>query len=73
MCPGVDVMIRIFLRFCRFSAQKLAVFSKTNVVIDFFEKLHSCSLIKKRQYFREIFWQKIFSKSYITSSLERVY
>jgi hypothetical protein len=34
--PGVDVMIIIFGDFCQFSAKKLAFFSKTNVMINFF-------------------------------------
>jgi hypothetical protein len=31
--PGVDVMITVFCDFRQFSAQKLAFFSKTNVMI----------------------------------------
>jgi hypothetical protein len=34
--PGVDVMVAIFCDFCQFSATKLAVFSKTNVVMNLF-------------------------------------
>jgi hypothetical protein len=30
---AVDVMITIFCDFCQFSAKKLALFSKTNVII----------------------------------------
>jgi hypothetical protein len=56
---GVDVMITIFCGFCRFSAKKLAFFSKTNVMINYFSKTSS-SLSKKRQYFRHIFRQKYF-------------
>jgi hypothetical protein len=36
---GVDVMIKIFCNFCRFSAEKLAFFSKTNVMIKFLHHL----------------------------------
>jgi hypothetical protein len=49
--PGVDVMITIFCDYWQFSAKKLATFSKTNVMIKFLKKT-SCSLSKKRQYFR---------------------
>jgi hypothetical protein len=35
----VDVMIIIFGDFCQFSAKKLAFFSKTNIMISFFQKL----------------------------------
>jgi hypothetical protein len=35
---GVDVMITIFRDFRTFSAKKLAVFSKTNVMIQFLRK-----------------------------------
>jgi hypothetical protein len=58
MKDGVDVMITIFCDFCQFSAKKLAFFSKTNVVINFFSK-SSSSLSKKRQYFRQIFGENI--------------
>jgi hypothetical protein len=37
--PGVDVMITIFFEFGQFSAKKLAFFSKTNVMIKFFQNL----------------------------------
>jgi hypothetical protein len=36
---GVDVMITIFCDFSQFSAKKLAFFSKTNVMINFFQNL----------------------------------
>jgi hypothetical protein len=36
---GVDVMITIFCDFCKFSAKKTAFFSKTNVMINFFQNL----------------------------------
>jgi hypothetical protein len=32
---GVDVVITIFGDFCQFSAKKMALFSKTNVIIIF--------------------------------------
>jgi hypothetical protein len=35
--PGVDVMIIIFGDFCQFSEKKLAFFSKTNVMFNFFK------------------------------------
>jgi hypothetical protein len=53
--PGVDVMITIFCDFCQLSAIKLAFFSKTNFMINFFQKLAVSSLSKKRQYFRQLF------------------
>jgi hypothetical protein len=37
--PGVDVMIAIFCDFLQFSAKKLAFFSNTNVMIEFFQNL----------------------------------
>jgi hypothetical protein len=37
--PGVDVMITIFCDFSQFSAKKLAFFSETNVMINFFQNL----------------------------------
>jgi hypothetical protein len=36
---GVDVMITIFCDFRQFSAKKLAFFSKTNVKINFLQKI----------------------------------
>jgi hypothetical protein len=39
--------------FANFQRKKLALFSKTNVVINFFQKLAQV-LSKKRQYFRPI-------------------
>jgi hypothetical protein len=48
--PGADVMITIFCDFCQFSANKLAFFSKTNVMKTISAKTSS-SLSKKRQYF----------------------
>jgi hypothetical protein len=36
---GVDVMITFFCDFCQFSAKKMAFFSKTNVMINFLQKL----------------------------------
>jgi hypothetical protein len=40
--PGVDVMIKIFCDFCQFSANKLAFFSKINVMVKF---LHNLALL----------------------------
>jgi hypothetical protein len=37
--PGVDVVITIFGDFPPFSAKKLAFFSNTNVMTNFFQKL----------------------------------
>jgi hypothetical protein len=48
-------MITIFGDFCQFSAKNLTFFSKINVMITFLGKKTSCSLSKKRQYFRQIF------------------
>jgi hypothetical protein len=39
LLPGVDVMITIFCDFRRFSAKKLAFFSKTNVMIKILHNL----------------------------------
>jgi hypothetical protein len=39
MGPGVDVMITIFCDFWPFSAKKLALFSKTNVMMTFLRNL----------------------------------
>jgi hypothetical protein len=51
LAPGVDVMITIFCDFRQFSAKKLAFFSKTNVMINFFSKF-GFVLRQKRQFFR---------------------
>jgi hypothetical protein len=50
-------MITIFGDFCQFSAKKLAFFSNTNVMINFFSKF-SFVLSQKRQFFRKNFWRK---------------
>jgi hypothetical protein len=42
LAPGVDVMITIFCDFRQFSAKKLALFSKNNVMI---KLLHNSALI----------------------------
>jgi hypothetical protein len=52
---GVDVMIIIFCNFCQFSAKKLALFSKTNVMNKIW---HILALSKT-----PIFSGKIFLKS----------
>jgi hypothetical protein len=55
---GVDVMITIFCDFWQFSAKKLALFSKTNVMIKI---LHNFALfwVKNANFFAEIFGEKI--------------
>jgi hypothetical protein len=58
---GVDVIITIFCDFCKFSAKKLAIFSKTNVMIKFLQK-NSSSLSKKRHFLPKNS-AKIFKKS----------
>jgi hypothetical protein len=50
-------MITIFCDFRQFSAKKLALFSKTNVMIKI---LHTLALSQKRQFFRNFFWRKYF-------------
>jgi hypothetical protein len=57
LLTGVDVMITIFCDFRQFSAQKLAFFSRTNVMIIFANI--SSSLSKKRQFFRQFFGENI--------------
>jgi hypothetical protein len=59
---GVDVKITIFCDFCQLTAKKLAFLSKTNVMINFFEKTSS-HLSKKRQYYRQFLLSNIFQKS----------
>jgi hypothetical protein len=54
---GVDVMIIIFCDFWQFSAKKLAFFSKTNVMINFFHNL-ALFWVKKPIFCR--FFAKIF-------------
>jgi hypothetical protein len=46
--------------------EKLAFFSKTNVLIKFFHNLAFLSL--KRQFFRRFFWQKYLKINHIGSS-----
>jgi hypothetical protein len=54
---GVDVMITIFCDFCQFSAKKIGVFLKTNVMI---KVLHNSALfrVKNANCFLRFFWQK---------------
>jgi hypothetical protein len=59
---GVDVMITIFCDFSQFSAKKLAFFSKTNVMINFFSKF-SFVLSQKTPIFSQKFSAKILKKS----------
>jgi hypothetical protein len=55
-------MITIFCDFfLQFSAKRLAVFSKTNVMIKFLKKLPFV-LSQKCQFFRRFFWRKYFLK-----------
>jgi hypothetical protein len=51
-------MITIFSDFCLFSAKKLAFFSKTNVMINFFSKF-GFVLSQKRQFFAKFFGENI--------------
>jgi hypothetical protein len=60
--PGVDVMITIFCDFSQFSAKKLAFFSKTNVMIIFFQNLASFR-VKNANFFAN-FLAKIFKKNH---------
>jgi hypothetical protein len=48
---GVDVIITIFCDFSQFSAEKMAFFLNTNVMIIFFQNL-DLFRVKKRQFFR---------------------
>jgi hypothetical protein len=57
--PGVNVMITLFCDFCQFSAKKIGVFLKNQYYDQIFAKT-SCSLSKKRQYFRYFFGENIF-------------
>jgi hypothetical protein len=52
-------MITIFCDFRQFPAKKLAFFSKTNVMINFFKKI-SFVFSQKCQFFRRIFRRKYF-------------
>jgi hypothetical protein len=55
--PGLDVMFTIFSVSCQFSAK---IFFLKNQCYDHIFAKTSCSLSKKRQFFREIFWRKYF-------------
>jgi hypothetical protein len=57
--PGVDVMITIFCDFRQFSVKKLAFFSKTNVMINFFQKL-ALFRVKNAKLFVKFFGENIF-------------
>jgi hypothetical protein len=59
-----DVMIPVFCDFRQFSAKKLAFFSKTNVMINFFHNL-ALFWVKNANLCR-FFWPK-YSKNHITS------
>jgi hypothetical protein len=56
--PGVDVMITIFYDFRQFSAEKIGVFSKTNVMVKI---LHNLALfwVKNANFFAEFFGENI--------------
>jgi hypothetical protein len=67
LLPGVDVMITIFCDFRQFLA-KMALFSKTNVMIKI---LHNLALFwVKNTYFSPIFWQNILK---IITTVPKVY
>jgi hypothetical protein len=65
--PGVDVVIAIFCDFCQFLAKKLALFSKTNVMIKFLQNKQKfepknakifCQIFRRQYYYnRNIFSQ----------------
>jgi hypothetical protein len=59
--PGADVMITIFCDFSQFSAKKLAFFTKTNVMINFFQNL-------------ALFWDKnaIFFAEFFGENIEKI-
>jgi hypothetical protein len=57
--PGVDVMITIFCDFRQFSAKKLALFSKTNVMIKILHNICSFVFSQKRQFFGQFFGEKV--------------
>jgi hypothetical protein len=59
MPPGVDVMIKFFCDFCQFSVKKLAFFSKTNVMINFFSK-SGFVLSQKTPFFAKFLGENIF-------------
>jgi hypothetical protein len=62
--PGVDVMITIFSNFSKFSAKKLASFSKTNVMSQILQKLAEfCT--KNAKFFGQMFLRKYFENHYI--------
>jgi hypothetical protein len=54
----VDVMIALFCDFCQFLAKKLTFFSKTNVMIKFFQKL-AVVLSKNANIFDKFFGKNI--------------
>jgi hypothetical protein len=56
--PGIDVMITIFCDFWQFSAEKTAFFSKTNVMINFFQNL-ALFCVKNANFFANFFGENI--------------
>jgi hypothetical protein len=61
MTPGVDIMITIFCDFCQFSAKKMALFSKTNVMIKF---LHNLALFSVKMSFLADFFRRKYLKNH---------
>jgi hypothetical protein len=54
----MDVITTIFGDFCQFSAKKWRFFSKTNIMMKFFQKLAVVS--EKRQFFANFFSENTF-------------
>jgi hypothetical protein len=59
MHAGVDVMITNFCEFGPFSAKKMAFFSKTNVMISFFQNLTLFG-VKNTNFFAKFFGENIY-------------
>jgi hypothetical protein len=57
---GVDVMITIFCDYWPYSAKKLALFSKTDVMINCLQKLAVCSVSENANIFDNFFGENIF-------------
>jgi hypothetical protein len=55
---GVDVMITIFCDFFPIFGEKIGVFSKTNVMINFFQNL-ALSRVKNANFFAKFFGENI--------------
>jgi hypothetical protein len=52
-----------FLQFCQLSANKLAFFLKSTVMINILQTPAVCSLNKKHEYFCQVFRRKYFFES----------